>query len=134
MREQFDEEGTAALELPFAGKRFRVSIKNPDRLECGVYAIQTAAVDGQPLVLSYGKCRVQAGDTGTATGCVEKAEGTGAAGVSEKTDDMGTTGNAGSQNRADTATVLLARADIAQLSDEVHEIEIWLGKGEEGQR
>ncbi len=116
MREQFDEDGTAVLELPFAGKSFRVTIKNPGRLSCGDYRIESASVDSREIPL------------------VEKAEGTGAAGISEKPDDIGMAENAGSQNRADTATVLLARADIAQLSDEVHEIEILLGKGEEGQR
>ncbi len=116
MREQFDEDGTAVLELPFAGKSFRVTIKNPGRLSCGDYRIESASVDSREIPL------------------VEKAEGTGAAGIPEKPDDIGMAENAGSQNRADTATVLLARADIAQLSDEVHEIEILLGKGEEGQR
>lgn len=109
MREQFDETGTAGLELPFAGKRFRVTVKNPDRLECGDYRIESASVDGQPLALSCEECRVQTGDTEMA-------------------------GNACSRKRADTVTVLLARADIMQLADEVHEIEILLGKGEDGQQ
>ena len=30
--------------------------------------------------------------------------------------------------------VILPRTEIEKLSDEVHEIEIWLGKGEERQR
>ena len=109
MRKQFDESGTAGLELPFAGKRFRVTVKNPDRLECGDYRIESAWVDGQPLALSCEECRVQTGDTGMA-------------------------GNACSRKRADTVTVLLARADIMQLADKVHEIEILLGKGEDGQQ
>lgn len=87
MREQFDEEGTAVLELPFAGKSFRVTVKNPDRLECGDYRIESASVDGQPLVLSH-----------------------------------------------EDGKVILPRTEIEKLSDEVHEIEILLGKGEEGQR
>lgn len=80
--------GTAAPEqMPFAGKRFRVTVKNPDRLECGVYGTRAAAMDGQPLVLLQEDVRV-----------------------------------------------ILPRTEIEKLSDEVHEIEIWLGKGEERQR
>ena len=87
MREQFDEAGTAGLELPFAGKRFRVTVKNPDRLECGDYRIESASVDGREIPLAEGE-----------------------------------------------AYAAILQADIAQLSDEVHEIEILLGKGEDGQQ
>lgn len=92
----WDGQGTFALEqpenysyqyFPIAGKRFRVTVKNPDRLECGVYGTRAAAMDGQPLVLSQEDVRV-----------------------------------------------ILSRTEIEKLSDEVHEIEIWLGKGEERQR
>lgn len=87
MAVQFDESGTASLELPFAGKRFRVTVKNSDKLAYGDYRIESATVDGQPLALSYEAVRA-----------------------------------------------VLPQADIAQLADGVHEIEILLGKGEHGQQ
>lgn len=102
MREQFDEDGTAVLELPFAGKSFRVTIKNPGRLSCGDYRIESASVDSREIPLVEN-------DT-CAADCVEKADG------------------------RRVVRAVLPQADIAQLSDEVHEIEILLGKGEEGQR
>lgn len=49
MGEQFDEGGNAQLELPFAGKRFCITIKNPQKLEAGDYRIKSAAIDGQAL-------------------------------------------------------------------------------------
>ena len=102
MREQFDEDGTAVLELPFAGKSFRVTIKNPGRLSCGDYRIESASVDSREIPLVEN-------DT-CAADCVEKADG------------------------RRVVRAVLPQADIAQLSDVVHEIEIWLGKGEERQR
>lgn len=49
MKEQFDEEGTARLELPFAGKQFHVILKNPHQLECGEYHVTAARIDDTEL-------------------------------------------------------------------------------------
>ncbi len=53
MREQLDESGTAVLELPFAGKRFCITIRNPEKLEYGAYRVRSAAIDGRPLAASH---------------------------------------------------------------------------------
>lgn len=49
MKEQFDEEGTARLELPFAGKQFHVILKNPHQLEYGEYHVTAARIDDTEL-------------------------------------------------------------------------------------
>ena len=47
--EQFGSDGTAACELIFAGKRFRTVFRNPEKLEPGEYAVQSASLDGRTL-------------------------------------------------------------------------------------
>lgn len=51
MPEQFDENKTASLELPFAGKRFLVILHNPRNLEYGDYTVKSAVMDGKELPL-----------------------------------------------------------------------------------
>ena len=41
-REQFDRDGIAAIDLPFAGKEFRVAVSNPSGKEFGQYRITKA--------------------------------------------------------------------------------------------
>lgn len=52
MREQFDEDGIAEVELPFAGKRFRIMIKNPKKAAYGKYRVKSAVMDGKELALT----------------------------------------------------------------------------------
>lgn len=47
---------------------------------------------------------------------------------------MGNWSVTGASAEAEAYAAILPQADIAQLSDEVHEIEILLGKGEDGQQ
>lgn len=49
MREQFDREGIAWIELPFAGRRFQVVIKNPQELEYGTYEVRRAVMEERAL-------------------------------------------------------------------------------------
>lgn len=51
MSEQFDENGKAWVELPFADKRFRIVIENPQKLQYGDYHIQSAVMEGRALTL-----------------------------------------------------------------------------------
>lgn len=51
MREQFDGNGTASLELPFAGKRFFLTIRNPRQLEREQYTVKSAVMEGKELTL-----------------------------------------------------------------------------------
>ena len=51
MSEQFDENGKAWVELPFADKRFRIVIENPQKLQYGDYHIQSAVMGGRALTL-----------------------------------------------------------------------------------
>lgn len=46
VKQQFDRQGNAALEILFAGRRFRIVFKNPDRLDYGEYAVKGAWCDG----------------------------------------------------------------------------------------
>ncbi len=55
MEEQFDEDGTAELELTFAGKRFRIVIRNPERAAYGEYCIKSAMLDGSAIPLTETK-------------------------------------------------------------------------------
>lgn len=52
MKEQFDESGTAQIMLSFAGKKFHIVMKNPERLEYENYRIGFAAVDGKETSLA----------------------------------------------------------------------------------
>lgn len=49
LKEQFDHEQKAWVEIPFAGRRFRVIIVNPENLEYGIYCMKVAAMDGKPI-------------------------------------------------------------------------------------
>lgn len=51
MGEQFDAAGKAEVELPFAGRRFRIVIENPHKLQYGVYRIKSAMMEGGALSL-----------------------------------------------------------------------------------
>ncbi|MBO5146327.1 MAG: cellobiose phosphorylase [Lachnospiraceae bacterium] len=51
MKQQFDAEKKAELELTFAEKCFRIVIKNPENLECGEYCIKSAVMEGKALKL-----------------------------------------------------------------------------------
>ncbi|MCM1122213.1 MAG: cellobiose phosphorylase [Eubacterium sp.] len=51
MRTQFDETGKAEVELPFADRRFRIVIENPQKLEYGDYHIKSAVMEGMALSL-----------------------------------------------------------------------------------
>jgi len=55
MEEQFDESGKAELRIPFAGKQFRIIVKNPRHLPYGTYRIKSAAMDGRILPLTEKK-------------------------------------------------------------------------------
>lgn len=52
MSRQFDENGTAGAELPFADRRFRIVIENPQKLEYGDYHIKSAVMEGKALTLT----------------------------------------------------------------------------------
>lgn len=56
MKEQFDGSGKAEMELPFAGKKFHIILKNPERLEFEDYRICYAAVDGREITLAKSQC------------------------------------------------------------------------------
>ena len=45
LKEQFDTEGTAGICLYFAGKRFNITYKNPQKLTYGEYIIKEAVCD-----------------------------------------------------------------------------------------
>ena len=49
---QFDEEGTASIAVPFAGKRFIVVYKNSGHKDFGDYIIGCASCDGAELAVS----------------------------------------------------------------------------------
>ncbi|MBR1743967.1 MAG: cellobiose phosphorylase [Lachnospiraceae bacterium] len=49
LKEQFDEEGNAAIALLFGGKQFKICIKNPQKKEYGEYRIGKADCDGDVL-------------------------------------------------------------------------------------
>lgn len=98
MREQFDESGTAGIEMPFAEKKFCITIKNPEKLEYGDYDMKSASIDGKELPLSRAEC----------------LDGT------------------GKPDGRSAVKAVLARADIAKLSSEVHKIDILLGTAEGG--
>lgn len=49
VREQFDQEKKAWIELPFAGRCFQIVIDNPENLEYGEYAVKAAEMEGNVL-------------------------------------------------------------------------------------
>lgn len=105
VREQFDESGAAGLRLCFAGKKFDITIRNPGKLECGEYCMISAAVDGRKMPLSGAACPER----------------------KNPNEERKTHGQS-------AIRAVLPRADIAQLSDEVHKIDILLGTAEGGLR
>lgn len=52
MKEQFDAKGNAQLELPFGGKRFHITIKNPEKLEFGEYHVKSAVMGDEVLTVT----------------------------------------------------------------------------------
>ena len=86
MKEQFDDEGKAEMELLFAGKKFHIIMKNPQKSEYEDYRICSAAIDGREIPLT------------------EIPHGSGRRMVK----------------------AVLAKAEIASLSESVHTIEILL--------
>ena len=56
MKEQFDDDGTAQLQISFAGKQFHIIIKNPRRLDYEDYRICYAAIDGREITLAKARC------------------------------------------------------------------------------
>lgn len=105
VREQFDESGAAGLRLCFAGKKFDITIRNPGKLECGEYCMISAAVDGRKMPLSGAACPER----------------------KNPNEERKTHGQS-------AIRAVLPRADIAQLSGEVHKIDILLGTAEGGLR
>lgn len=49
LKEQFDDNNTAAIELNFADKRFEIIIENPERKDFGSYKIKAAQLNGNEL-------------------------------------------------------------------------------------
>lgn len=47
VKEQFDFEGNAKLQLQFAGKNFQITFRNPQKLTYGEYVVRKAFCDGQ---------------------------------------------------------------------------------------
>lgn len=54
VKEQFNEEGTAQLWLCFAGKKFHIVYKNPQKLNYGEYTVNKAVCDGNLLLSGNG--------------------------------------------------------------------------------
>ena len=50
MKEQFDEEGKAAIGLTFGNRKFEVTYHNEQHLEYGDYRIVQAECDGVPMI------------------------------------------------------------------------------------
>lgn len=55
LKSQFDEDGKAAIELNFAGKRFNIVFTNPSQLDFGQYTITAATLDGSALTTTAKK-------------------------------------------------------------------------------
>lgn len=54
VKEQFDEEGNAQLQLHFADKKFLVQIKNPEKLDFDAYIVKHAECDGTIALENHG--------------------------------------------------------------------------------
>lgn len=52
MKEQFDDEGKAEMELLFAGKKFHIIMRNPQKSEYEDYRICSVTVDGREIPLT----------------------------------------------------------------------------------
>ena len=55
LAEQFDDNGIAAITLPFRGKEFEVRYINSGRKEVGDYQVSKAVVDGKDMTVKDGK-------------------------------------------------------------------------------
>ena len=49
MAEQFDSDGNSSIRLSFAGKKFQVTVKNPQKKNYGEYKVVSASCDGKNL-------------------------------------------------------------------------------------
>lgn len=49
MAEQFDSDGNSSIRLSFAGKKFQVTVKNPQKKDFGEYKVVSASCDGKNL-------------------------------------------------------------------------------------
>ena len=52
MKEQFDDDGKAEMELLFAGKKFHIIMRNPQKAEYEDYRICSASIDGREIPLT----------------------------------------------------------------------------------
>ncbi|MCM1272694.1 MAG: cellobiose phosphorylase [Clostridium sp.] len=55
VKEQFDKEGIAVLQLCFAGKRFQVVVENKQELEYGMYRLVKATCNDKELLIEHNK-------------------------------------------------------------------------------
>ena len=55
LKEQFDEEGKASINLTFAEKRFDIVYTNPSKLQVGEYKIKEASLNGVKLAVENNK-------------------------------------------------------------------------------
>lgn len=51
LAEQFDENATASITVPFAGKTFRIIYRNESGKDFGAYAIGSASCDGKEIIV-----------------------------------------------------------------------------------
>lgn len=49
MAEQFDSDGNSSIRLSFAGKKFQVTVKNPQKKNFGEYKVVSASCDGKNI-------------------------------------------------------------------------------------
>ena len=69
--EQFDENGQAAMECRFNGRKLRVVLSNPRKLDWGEYAIESVEVNGQAFPCSDEHFRVSRKDLPDDVPCIE---------------------------------------------------------------
>ena len=55
LAEQFDDNGIAAITLPFRGKEFEVRYINSGKKEVGEYQVTKAIADGKELTVEDGR-------------------------------------------------------------------------------
>lgn len=60
VREQFDSEGTAVLQLSFAGKKFKVVVENKQGLDYGMYRLVGAVCNSKELLVENNKAVIGA--------------------------------------------------------------------------
>ncbi len=49
VHDQFDEQGNASIQLPFADRHLRIEYRNPNGLDYGDYVIKSAMINNQPV-------------------------------------------------------------------------------------